>query len=123
MNPLVMSSATRATEGGDLAYGRGDGAKVLTQDRTVVARDLGADPDVRVASSHRIEAGAYPFLLITAASEGRSRSNHIPHRDGDVVQHGAQLALTGDHAELDIAVGLLSGGHPRDQARRAQQRH
>jgi hypothetical protein len=56
---------------------------------------------------HRIEAGAYPFLLITAASEGRPRSDHIPHRDGDVVEHGAQLALAGEPAELDVAVRLL----------------
>src|SRR5215471_17294170 len=62
-----MSSAIRAIEGGDLAYGLGDGAEVLAQDRTVVARDLLAHLDVRVAGGHSIEAGAYPFLLITAS--------------------------------------------------------
>ena len=96
--------------------------KSFLQDRTVVAGDLRADFDVRVAGGHRIEAGAYPFLLIAVASEGRPRSDHIPHRDGDVVQYGAQLALAGEPAELDVAVRLLFGGHPRGQARRAQQR-
>ncbi|HEY9409576.1 MAG TPA: hypothetical protein VIP77_08355 [Jiangellaceae bacterium] len=71
---------------------------------------------------HRIEAGADPFLLVTTAPEGRPRSDHVPNRDGDVVQHGAQLALAGKPAELDVAVRLLFGGHPRGQARRAQQR-
>src|SRR5215469_11485247 len=123
VNPLAMSSAIRAIEGGDFAHGLGDGAEVFTQDRTMVARDLRAHHDVRVACGHSIEAGAYPFLLITVASKGRPRSNHISHRDGDVVQHRAQLALTGDYAELDVAVGLLFGGHPWGQARRAQQRH
>src|SRR5262245_49365727 len=110
VNPLVMSSAIRAIEGGDLAYGLGDGAEVLAQDRTVVARDLLAHLDVRVPGGHRVEAGAYPFLLITVASEGRTRRDHVPHRDGDVIQHRAQRALAGDHAELDVAVGLLPGG-------------
>ena len=88
----------------------------------MVAGDLRADLDVRVAGGHRIEAGAYPFLLITSASEGRPRSNHVPNRDSDVVENGAQLARAGKLAELDVAVGLLFGGHPRGQARRAQQR-
>src|SRR5438067_11221257 len=111
-------SATLAVECGDLAYGLGDGAEVLTQDRTVVAGDLRADLDVRVAGGHRVEAGAYPFLLVAAASEGRPRRNHIPYWDGDVVQHGGKLALAGEPAELDVAVRLLFGGHPRGQARR-----
>lgn len=34
MNPLVMSSAIRAVEGGDLAYGLGDGAEVLPKELT-----------------------------------------------------------------------------------------
>jgi hypothetical protein len=50
-----------SVEGGDLAYGLGDGREVLTQDRTVVAGNLRADLDVRVAGGHRVEAGAYPF--------------------------------------------------------------
>jgi hypothetical protein len=40
----------------------------------------------------------------------RERTNttgHGPH------VHWTELALAGDHAELDIAVGLLFGGHPR----------
>jgi hypothetical protein len=55
-------SATGTVGGGDLAYGLGDGRGVLRQDRTVVADDLRAHLDVRVAGGHLIEAGAYPFL-------------------------------------------------------------
>lgn len=77
------------------------------QDHTMIAWDLRADLDARVAGGHCGEAGAYPFLPITLASKGRSGSNDVPRRDGDAVQHGAQLALAGDHADLDVAVGHL----------------
>src|SRR4029453_3155159 len=116
-------SAIRTVEAGHLAYGVGDSAEVLAQDRTVVAGDLRADLDVRVAGGHGGEAGAYPFLSITLASKGRPRSNDVPRRDGDAVQHGAQLALAGEPAELDVGVRHLFGVHPRGQPRRAQQRH
>ncbi len=53
----------------------------------------------------------------------RGQDRGAGRRDAGGVQHGAQLALAGDHAELHIAVGLPFGGHPRGQARRAQQRH
>ena len=59
-----MSSAGRAPEGGDLAHGPGDGAEVLTQNRTVVARDLRADPDVRGAGSHPDTATRTVFHLV-----------------------------------------------------------
>src|SRR5580692_6982556 len=112
---LVRSSAGPAVECGDLAYGLGDGREILPEDRAVGAGDLRADFDVRVAGGHRVEAGAYPLLLIAVAAEGRPRSDHIPHRHGDAVQDGAQFALAGEPAELDVAVGLLFGGHPRGQ--------
>ena len=47
----------------------------------MAAEDFGADPDVRVTGSHRIDAEATPFLLIAAASEGRPRGDHIAHWD------------------------------------------
>jgi hypothetical protein len=43
--------------GGGLAYGLGDGPEVLAQNVGVVARDLRADPEVRVSDEHRIECG------------------------------------------------------------------
>src|SRR5262245_62895359 len=95
---MVMSSAPPAIEGGDLAYGSGDGAEVLAQDVVVLAGDLRVDLDVRVAFDHLLEAGADAF-----PSQLRPRSVHIPGRDGDVVQHGAQFALARDHADLDVA--------------------
>jgi len=88
----------------------------------VVAGHLRGEPDVGVALEHRREARANAFLLVALAAEGGPRGEHIPHRDGDGVQHGAQLTLAAELAELDIAVRHLVGGHPRGQARRAQQR-
>ncbi len=48
------------------------------------------DRGVRAALDHLSEAGANAFLLITLASKECPRRDHIPHGDGDVVQHGAR---------------------------------
>ena len=47
-----------------------DGRKGLLEDRSVVAGDLRADVDVRVAVGHRAETGAYLFLFAATASPG-----------------------------------------------------
>src|SRR5215217_4310714 len=116
-----MSSAIRA-EGIHLAYGVCDGSEVLAQDGAVVARDLRAHLEVRVAGGHLVEAGADALLLVALASEGCPRADHVPRRDGDVVQYGAELALAGDLAELDVALRLLCGAHPRGQPGRSEKR-
>jgi hypothetical protein len=77
-DPLVRSSVSAGVEGGDLAYGRGDGREVLLEDRTVVAGDLRADFDVRVVGGHRIEAGAVPGPPVSVTARAVSSTGTMP---------------------------------------------
>src|SRR5262249_55090412 len=61
---IVPGSADRVpVAGGELPYGLGDGGEVLAKDLGVVARDLRAHLEVRVAGEHRIKRGPRLFHL------------------------------------------------------------
>src|SRR5215211_8182650 len=79
VDPFLIGSADLLIVGGrGLAYGLGDGPVVLAQNVGVVARDLRADPEVRVSGEHRIERGPHLDPLLLAPAEAATRAEDIP---------------------------------------------
>jgi hypothetical protein len=91
-----------AGEGGDLAYGVGDGRGVLLEDRVVIAGDLRADPDVRVAGDHRVEAGADQFLLVAQVAEIARQGVGVLGRDSQAAARLENIARFSDFISESI---------------------
>src|SRR5262245_13027887 len=117
---IMWSSRPIPIQGGEVAYCLGDGGGVLAQDLGVVARDLRAHLEVRVAGEYWIEHGPRLFHLPALGSEAVAGGQDEPHRAGQPVED--RHAGGGDLVALDVDIGMLVSGHPRSEAKPGSKR-